>query len=80
MATFWRVKQAINTINKSLCQLVLSAWREGHDKGARECGRRWAYFVFSFHGRPSDSFFLEESEGVSPGNILRKSIPDIGVG
>lgn len=27
----------------------------------------------------SDSF-LEESEGVSPGNILRKSIPDIGVG
>lgn len=23
-----------------------------------------------------DSFFLEESDGVSPGNILRKSIPD----
>lgn len=28
----------------------------------------------------SDSFFLEESDGVSPGNISRKSIPDIGVG
>lgn len=28
----------------------------------------------------SDSFFLEESDAVSPGNILRKSIPDIGVG